>query len=432
MVNTWFVRAGTGGALIEEYLSRGVMAIGLRGTSDFRLLDNVDEIKSHILNTLKWGKSDGSKYKTGSAKYGCDFYSKVENHDLVLLMRGADKLVAVGTVSGKYHFSPEPDWKHGNPDYCHLRRVVWSKLDHETRISGVNRRSGFGMVKGNGFGNVEGVHVGMNFANLQELCDAGIHRKCQAGIVGREKEGAESVVLSNGYIDDEDFGDEIIYTGAGGRGPKGNQIADQQFTGLNKALVLNHQEGIPVRVIRGSNHEGSFAPKSGYRYDGLYNVDEYWLEKGRDGPHVCRYRLVKAVEAQTNLPSDLPSGNEAEQADRIQSVVNRLKRDRSLTKRIKVIYDNQCQVCGEGLEVAGGLYSEAAHIKPLGRPHNGPDTLSNLLCLCPNHHVQFDNGGLFVDDEFRIVGTDRELRRSSKHKINIEHLRYHRSRWGKD
>ncbi|WP_406603762.1 HNH endonuclease [Neolewinella aquimaris] len=27
---------------------------------------------------------------------------------------------------------------------------------------------------------------------------------------------------------------------------------------------------------------------------------------------------------------------------------------------------------------------------PLGAPHNGPEDLSNLLCLCPNYHVKFD------------------------------------------
>lgn len=37
-------------------------------------------------------------------------------------------------------------------------------------------------------------------------------------------------------------------------------------------------------------------------------------------------------------------------------------------------------------------YAEAAHIRALGSPHNGPDVIENVLCLCPNHHVLFDNG----------------------------------------
>ena len=62
--------------------------------------------------------------------------------------------------------------------------------------------------------------------------------------------------------------------------------------------------------------------------------------------------------------------------------------------------------CGAKLQVAEDLfYSEAAHIKGLGKPHNGPDKASNMLVLCPNHHLQFDRGVLRlhkVDAEYRI------------------------------
>ena len=36
-----------------------------------------------------------------------------------------------------------------------------------------------------------------------------------ADISGNGREDANSIVASGGYIDDEDFGDELIYTGAG-------------------------------------------------------------------------------------------------------------------------------------------------------------------------------------------------------------------------
>ena len=49
--------------------------------------------------------------------------------------------------------------------------------------------------------------------------------------------------------------------------------------------------------------------------------------------------------------------------------------------------------CGVKLQIAEDrFYSEAAHIKPLGQPHDGPDKASNMLVLCPNHHLQFDRG----------------------------------------
>lgn len=41
----------------------------------------------------------------------------------------------------------------------------------------------------------------------------------QAGISGSGEEGADSVVVSGGYEDDEDYGDVIVYTGHGGNDP---------------------------------------------------------------------------------------------------------------------------------------------------------------------------------------------------------------------
>ena len=43
------------------------------------------------------------------------------------------------------------------------------------------------------------------------------------GISGTAKDGADSIVLSGGYEDDVDYGDEIVYTGHGGRHPSNGQ-----------------------------------------------------------------------------------------------------------------------------------------------------------------------------------------------------------------
>ncbi len=72
-----------------------------------------------------------------------------------------------------------------------------------------------------------------------------------------------------------------------------------------------------------------------------------------------------------------------------------LKRDRKKAAVLKQHYDNTCMFCGTRLQITyDGYYSEAAHIKGLGEPHNGPDKISNMLVLCPNHHLQFDRGVL--------------------------------------
>jgi putative restriction endonuclease len=37
---------------------------------------------------------------------------------------------------------------------------------------------------------------------------------------------------------------------------------------------------VPVRVIRGRNPGSIYAPPGGFRYDGLYYVEEYWQARG--------------------------------------------------------------------------------------------------------------------------------------------------------
>jgi putative restriction endonuclease len=86
-------------------------------------------------------------------------------------------------------------------------------------------------------------------------------------------------------------------------------------------------------------------------------------------------------------------------------------------------------VCGEQLKSAGGFYAEATHIKPLGAPHNGPDKLDKLLCLCPNHHVLFSNGGFTVGDDLKLIGIKGKLKLHKWHKPNVKYLRYHREHY---
>ena len=116
-------------------------------------------------------------------------------------------------------------------------------------------------------GEIEGIEVGTIFESRRALHDASIHRPLQAGIAGRAEIGAESIVLSGGYVDDEDYDSEIIYTGHGGRDlASGRLVADQDFSRQNQALVTSCLQGLPVRVIRGAEHRSPYSPESGYRY----------------------------------------------------------------------------------------------------------------------------------------------------------------------
>lgn len=274
------------------------------------------------------------------------------------------------------------------------------------------------------FGHIDGYPEGSEFDSRKELRLAGVHRPNQAGIAGRASEGADSIVLSGGYEDDEDHGDVIIYTGQGGRDPNtATQAENQELVAGNMALVKSQQEGLPVRVVRGERHKSPFSPSSGYRYDGLYRVADHWRERGRSGFFVWRFRLEKigdepAPTAQPTLELELPK--------RVETTVQRVVRDTQLAKDVKRLYGHRCQVCGEVIEGPAGPYAEAAHIRPLGRPHDGPDSVDNILCLCPNHHVMFDLGVFAIGEDYRLLGIEGELTVDARHEIGGEHLAYRR------
>lgn len=74
------------------------------------------------------------------------------------------------------------------------------------------------------------------------------------------------------------------------------------------------------------------------------------------------------------------------------------KRNHKIVRELKTLYKNKCQVCGQTIDMGyGTMYSEVHHIQPLGNEHNGTDSKSNMLVLCPNHHKMFDLGVLAID-----------------------------------
>lgn len=280
------------------------------------------------------------------------------------------------------------------------------------------------------FGEIAGVPEGSVFESRLELSRIGVHRPTQAGISGTGKEGADSIVLSGGYEDDQDEGDLIVYTGHGGRDPEtGQQIGDQLLIGGNLALAYSCTQGLPVRVIRKVANSWGKPRSVAYRYDGLYRVEDYWRDTGKSGYTIWRFRLTKIQETlDTKKQFSEAQGNYLP-PPRQQTTTLRIIRDTQQARKVKELYDYHCQVCNTRLEGSAGPYAEAAHIRPLGAPHNGPDTLDNLLCLCPNHHVLFDYGGFTIDTDLFLVGIEGKLTCKPEHPLNVAHILYHRTHY---
>jgi putative restriction endonuclease len=283
------------------------------------------------------------------------------------------------------------------------------------------------------YGEIPGVEVGALFPNRAALSLSGVHRPRQAGICGTSKAGgAESIVLNGGYEDDEDFGDVIVYTGHGGNDPAtGRQVGDQVLSPGNAALAESCASGNPVRVIRGPKTDPPHAPEQGYRYDGLYRVEEWWWEPGRSGFLVFRCRLASIIpdgaeDDQSAPPPNLFPFVVREAPLRIEQVTQRIVRSTEVCAKVKQIYNFACQRCGTSIVAGESRYAECAHIIPLGRPHNGSDDISNVLCLCPNCHVEFDLLGWHLTDDLVIVPDGRSLSVNRRHVLSASSISYRR------
>jgi len=188
-----------------------------------------------------------------------------------------------------------------------------TKRDWGQGFATVGRTKVCKVVEKDHFGPIPGIEVGMNWLFRVQISEEGIHRPPVAGIAGTAKLGCPSLVLSGGYEDDVDNGEEFYYTGAGGRDLSGNkrtaeQSFDQELTRSNGALALvcackfddenggeakDYTKGKPIRVVRGYKgaKHSKFAPEIGNRYDGIYKVVKYWPEKGKSGFRVWRYLI---------------------------------------------------------------------------------------------------------------------------------------------
>ena len=283
------------------------------------------------------------------------------------------------------------------------------------------------------FGHVGSARPGDLFASRAELAQRGQHRPLQAGICATQEQGAESIVLSDKYEDDEVHDDYILYTGHGGRSDEsGQQVADQTLTKANKGLARSQVTGLPVRVFRKVTTADRM---QAFRYEGLFRVVSRDYRPGRSGFMIFLFRLEPLVTNAATLPTPAKPYAQADSADqskvaepgpRYEATVSRLIRDTTITRHVKTLHGSHCQVCSERLATPAGFYAEAAHIRPLGAPHHGPDVLGNILCLCPNHHALFDFGSFSISEDLSLLGVVGRLRRHAAHQPDLAHLAYHR------
>lgn len=149
-------------------------------------------------------------------------------------------------------------------------------------------------------GDVPGTEIGDIFFFRFELCLVGLHSQLMSGIdyinvrASQDEDPlAVSIIASGSNDDNDDDGDVLIYSGQGGVYRKDKSAMDQKLEKGNLALEKSLHRGNEVRVIRGVK---DFANPTGkvYIYDGLYKVQESWIEKGKSNCNVFKYKLFRS------------------------------------------------------------------------------------------------------------------------------------------
>ncbi|KAF4823325.1 E3 ubiquitin-protein ligase ORTHRUS 2 [Colletotrichum siamense] len=136
----------------------------------------------------------------------------------------------------------------------------------------------------------------------------GAHGESQGGIYGTITKGAYSVVVSKAYGGlDNDQGDTIWYSGSGAKENRDPQNVRKRTKGA-KALYQNIKTGKPVRVLRSSYESkikiSRYAPRVGFRYDGLYRVELVTTSINSHGGRYEQFKLVRCKDrAQPSLES---------------------------------------------------------------------------------------------------------------------------------
>jgi len=155
------------------------------------------------------------------------------------------------------------------------------------------------------WGHIRGVPPGTGFRDKGDLASCRVHTSITNGIaffstanqppLGREKP-ATSIVMAGGYGDDDDKGDRVGYTGMGGQ--TGNvQTSDQKPVAGNRALILNCELKVPVRVCR-RRKDHKPGDEVMLTYEGLYTVASYSLRRSKGRPTAADKAAAAAARAE--------------------------------------------------------------------------------------------------------------------------------------
>ena len=150
-----------------------------------------------------------------------------------------------------------------------------------------------------------------------------------------------------------------------------------------------------------------------------------------DGVYLSKNKILGIVltHSENTTGIIIEYDNKDGPSTRKSEVVTRFIRDTKKVRQLKKKYGNKCQVCGYAIQITNkAKYSEVHHIHPL--KDGGDDNFTNMLVLCPTHHVEFDYKIIGIDADRKTI-IDRGEKRIRKltmykeHKIAMKNIKFH-------
>lgn len=177
---------------------------------------------------------------------------------------------------------------------------------------------------------------------------------------------------------------------------------------IEPGSYLEFANSVPFRDIDGPQEQGllnDFGKLSGRAQAAVRPISakdfDRILEKG-----IAESEFLLPRENENSMERGFEEGQASflfeQPRERIETITNRVVRDRIFRRNILQAYDETCAITGLKLINGGGRAEvNAAHIRPV--EFNGPDITQNGIALSGTVHWMFDRGLISLDDDLRIL-----------------------------
>ncbi|SDZ79255.1 SAD/SRA domain-containing protein [Thalassobacillus cyri] len=210
----------------------------------------------------------------------------------------------------------------------------------------------------------------------------------------KDEKHVRTIVTNVGEVErnyDDNLSDDLILSYFG-RGRERDQTLNDYD---NRALSLNLEDDVPVRVFQGTSNK--------YRDWGFWRVVNLDTITGEDGFEKLIYTLephiLESEEFYDDPRNDSLNLTTTRYITKKIRMVNQQIRYAPELRELKEKYNHICQVDDEHiLEGRKGKKSEVHHLDPVGpggvlvSPNHG-----NEIVVCPSCHSLFDDGSIYID-----------------------------------